>query len=86
MGDLHQDINYIIALILQIINRNPEPASRPSFMAVSCKLSQPDSILLQWIEKDVLVHKEAAVLGADLEVTVDLYKDLQNIYKTLSKS
>ncbi len=55
-------------------------------MTVSCKLLQPDSILLHWIEKDVLVHKEATVLGADLEVTVDLYKDLQNMYKTLSKS
>ncbi len=49
-------------------------------MTVSCKLSQPDSMLLHWLEKDILVHEEAAILGADLEATEDLYKDLQNSY------
>ena len=61
--------------------RHPEASQRPPFMTVSNQLSQPDYVLLNWSEKDKLVHPEANKLGANLESADGLYKDLQSLYQ-----
>jgi len=51
-------------------------------MIISCKLSQPDSVLLNWSEEENSHTSDADQLGASLEAAQDLYKDLQDTYKT----
>ena len=50
-------------------------------MIVSCKLAQPDSVLLNWSEEEKDSFSDADQLGASLEATQDLYKDIQDTYK-----
>ena len=57
------------------------PSERPEFMIVSCKLTQPDSVLLNWSEEEKDSFSDADQLGASLEASQDLYKDLQDTYK-----
>ena len=57
------------------------PHERPEFMIVSCKLAQPDSVLLNWSEEENSSISNANHLGASLEASEDLYKDLQDTYK-----
>ena len=61
--------------------RHPKPLERPQFTTISCKLSQPDSVLLDWSEEGENVISGADQLGGCLEATHDLYKDLQDTYK-----
>ncbi len=49
-------------------------------MDIGRQLSLPDSKLLQWEETDRL-NAHVTNLGAQLEVSKDLYKDLQNRYQ-----
>ena len=60
------------------------PSERPQFMIVSCKLAQPDSVLLNWSGEEKNSYSDADQLGASLEATQDLYKDLQDTYKVLA--
>ena len=63
--------------------RHPEPASRPGFVSIVQQLSLPDTKILKWSEEDkAAVHPEASILGAGLDKSVDLYKDLQEKYTT----
>ena len=55
---------------------------RPSFADVSDNLSLPDTELLKWSEEDKSTHPGADKLGADLLLAQDLYRDLQDTYKT----
>ena len=44
------------------------------------RLSLPDTKLLKWSEEDKATDPEAAILGADLDAGLNLYKDLQQRY------
>ena len=64
-----------------IICRHPNFSDRPNFVSVVQQLSLPDTKLLKWSDKDKgTADIEAAILGAGLDKSVDLYKDLQERY------
>ena len=60
--------------------RHPDTESRPTFSELHAALSQPETELLGWSERDKKVHPQAAVLGAPLESGKDLYLELQEMY------
>ena len=64
-----------------IFIRNTDKSSWPDFAELVRVLSFPVTDLLSWSEEDVRVHPRAAVLGAPLEASKDLYPELQEIYK-----
>ena len=66
--------------IITCIPRHPDAAQRPSAANISHWLSRPDSQLLRWSDEDRAVHPRASLLGAELEATVELYKELQESY------
>ena len=63
-------------------SRHPQASSRPTFSQLLQALCQPETELLSWSEEDLRVHPQAAVLGAPLEASKDLYPELQEIYIT----
>ena len=62
------------------LSRHPESSKRPSFLDLSNQLSLSDSKLLAWTEEDKSTHPEADRLGAALDCSQDLYKNLQIKY------
>ena len=63
--------------------RHPNSSDRPNFVSVVQQLSLPDTKLLKWSDKDKgTADTEAAILGAGLDKSVELYKDLQELYYT----
>lgn len=60
--------------------RHPTPFHRPSFPTTVQKLSMPDTKILQWLDEDKEAYPEASMLGAELDKSVDLYKDIQELY------
>ena len=66
---------------LFLVPRHPNSSDRPNFVSVVQQLSLPDTKLLKWSDEDKgSADDEAAILGAGLEKSVDLYKDLQELY------
>ena len=63
-----------------IFTRNVDKLSRPDFAELVHALSSPVTELLSWSEENVRVHPQAAVLGAPLEASKDLYPELQRTY------
>jgi ephrin-B len=59
---------------------NPKSAERPKFNAILYLLQQPNDFLLAWTDADSSVHSQAQTLGADLEIGLLLYPDLQTTY------
>ena len=64
-----------------ILTRNPEHSLRPKFSRISEYLRESDETLLRWSREDLAVGKEVNQLGAPLEVSTDLYVDLQRTYQ-----
>ena len=67
-------------MILIYCCRHPTPFHRPSFSSVVQKLSVPDTKILKLSDEDKAVHPEASKLGAELDKSVEVYKDLQELY------
>ncbi len=55
-------------------------SQRPSFQDVVRFLFMNEEALLKWTVKEKAVHISACWLGADLDVAMDLHKDLQVLY------
>ncbi|XP_064406652.1 probable LIM domain-containing serine/threonine-protein kinase DDB_G0286997 isoform X2 [Halichondria panicea] len=53
---------------------------RPMFSAIFNMLSHSPSHLLSWAERDLSIHPQVACLGAPLEVTEELFTELQDYY------
>ena len=63
--------------------RHPEAASRPTPVGLVTELSHPDFQLLIWKPEDLTnTSEKAAVLGAPLGESQDLYKELQEKYSS----
>ncbi|XP_019849278.1 PREDICTED: uncharacterized protein LOC109580485 isoform X2 [Amphimedon queenslandica] len=60
---------------------NPEHTLRPKFESISEYLKDSDESLLQWSREDLSAGKDVSRLGAPLEVSTDLYVDLQRTYQ-----
>ena len=63
-------------------NRHYEPKARIRSEAVVRMLSKSDRVLLQWSDEDKSSTTEAAMLGKPLHFGEQLYKDVQNVYKS----
>ena len=61
-------------------HRHADASVRPTFSAIVKMLSHSDAHLLQWGERDMRTHPQAASLGAPLEAGDELYPDLQDCY------
>ena len=67
---------------LTLSNRHYEPKARIRSEAVVRMLSKSDRVLLRWSDEDKPSTAEAAILGKPLHFGGQLYKDLQNVYKS----
>ena len=70
----------MISCCMATSSRHPDTTSRPDFASVVHHLSLPDFKLLKWSEEDNISDPESATLGAELEKSQELYKDLQQAY------
>jgi ephrin-B len=61
---------------------NPEHSKRPTFEKISSYMSQAESVLLHWSERDLCLSPLVNMLGASLTESIGLYADLQNIYSS----
>ena len=55
-------------------------SQRPDFATIVQSLSRSDPKLLKWSEEDKTAHPEATMLGAELDISVEMFKELQNTY------
>jgi hypothetical protein len=62
--------------------RNPEPRKRPSFPLLYATLGKSSEKLLQWSSADREGEGEGAVLGAALIESLDMFPDLQFVYRS----
>ena len=63
-------------------NRHPDPRSRPQFGQITRLLSCNSGYLLGWSDEDKQNGGKGAMkLGAPLESAINLYRDLQLMYK-----
>ena len=61
--------------------RQPESSSRPTFPQLVELLSRADFELFAWEEDDLRnIDPLAKVIGAPLEISENLYRELQNSY------
>jgi serine/threonine protein kinase len=61
---------------------NPEPRKRPSFPLLYATLGKSSEKLLQWSSADREGEGEGAVLGAALIESLDMFPDLQFVYRS----
>ena len=74
--------NYSNQQCYYVHRRNPEPRSRPQFGQISKLLDTKSGYLLSWSDEDKQNNEESALkLGFPLEVSSDLYYDLQKMYR-----
>lgn len=60
---------------------NPEHSCRPTFDSIHDYLDSDEGTLLQWLPADIVVNRQAHVLGAPMSEANDLYTDLQRTYQ-----
>ena len=71
---------WIDKLFIQLPCRHSDYSVRPMFSAIFNMLSHSPSHLLSWAERDLSIHPQVACLGAPLEVTEELFTELQDYY------
>ncbi len=68
----------IVAVLISILNRNPNPENRPTFCDVAIALNQTDSFLMNVPQEDLTGR--AGELGAPLSEAIEMYLPLQKSY------